>query len=40
MGELEILVDGQQVYSYKQSGKAAGRKPTLPELLSMMKLRS
>jgi hypothetical protein len=38
MGELEVLVDGRQVYSYKQSGKPAGRKPTVPELLGMIKL--
>jgi hypothetical protein len=38
MGELEVLVDGRSVYSYKRSSKAEGRKPTVPELLSMMKL--
>ncbi len=38
MGELEVLVDGRQVYSYKQSGKATGRKPTLGELLAALKL--
>jgi hypothetical protein len=36
MGELEVIVDGRQIYSYKQSGK--GRKPNVPELLGMMDL--
>jgi len=34
MGELEVRIDGRQVYSYKQSGKQTGRKPTLNELLA------
>jgi hypothetical protein len=38
MGELEVVVDGRQVYSYKQSGKHEGRKPTVPELLAIMNL--
>ncbi len=34
MGELEVLVDGRRVYSYKQER----RKPPLTELLAAMKL--
>jgi hypothetical protein len=32
MGELEVLVDGRRVFSYKQ----VGRKPTVGELLAAM----
>ncbi len=38
MGELEVLIDGRQIYSYKQSGKQSGRKPSLDELLAAMNL--
>ena len=34
MGELEVLVDGRRVYSYKQER----RKASLNELLAAMKL--
>ena len=34
MGELEVLVDGRRIYSYKQER----RKPPLNELLAAMKL--
>jgi len=32
MGELQVLVDGRSVFSYKQTG----RKPTVGELLAAM----
>ncbi len=32
MGELEVLVDGRSVFSYKKSG----RKPAVSELLQMI----